>query len=109
MPLIKSASPKAFAQNVRTEMHAGKPQKQALAIAYSAAGEGKNKRPSNTSTQGGADPHSHHSARRSADYHDRVIDASYTRPSATKMTRAEHQLNNNEDSHSIGEYTGRNK
>jgi hypothetical protein len=34
MPLNKGKSSKAFSQNVRTEMHAGKPQKQALAIAY---------------------------------------------------------------------------
>jgi hypothetical protein len=35
MPLIKGKSPKAFSKNVETEMHAGKPQKTALAIAYS--------------------------------------------------------------------------
>lgn len=35
MPLLDSASKQAFSQNVSTEMHAGKPQKQALAIAYS--------------------------------------------------------------------------
>ncbi len=35
MPLLKSKSKKAFGKNVETEMHAGKPQKQALAIAYS--------------------------------------------------------------------------
>jgi hypothetical protein len=35
MPLIKGKSPKAFSKNVETEMHAGKGQKQALAIAYS--------------------------------------------------------------------------
>jgi len=35
MPLKKSSGKKAFTQNVRTEMHAGKPQKQAVAIAYS--------------------------------------------------------------------------
>lgn len=34
MPLIKGKSEKAFKQNIRTEMHAGKPQKQSLAIAY---------------------------------------------------------------------------
>jgi hypothetical protein len=41
MPLIKSASPKAFKQNIKTEMAAGKPQRQAVAIAYSEAGENK--------------------------------------------------------------------
>lgn len=34
MSLIKGKSEKAFKQNVRTEMHEGKPQKQSLAIAY---------------------------------------------------------------------------
>lgn len=35
MPLIEGRSPKAFSHNVGAEMNAGKPQKQALAIAYS--------------------------------------------------------------------------
>ena len=35
MPLVKSSSKKAFRENVRTEAHAGKPIKQAVAIAYS--------------------------------------------------------------------------
>ena len=35
MPLIKSKSPKAFSKNISTEIKAGKPQKQAVAIAYS--------------------------------------------------------------------------
>lgn len=35
MPLKKSASNKAFGANVKKEMAAGKPQKQAVAIAYS--------------------------------------------------------------------------
>ncbi len=34
MPLVKSTSRKAFSQNVETEMAHGKPQKQAVAIAY---------------------------------------------------------------------------
>jgi hypothetical protein len=45
MPLNKSGSKRAFSENVRTEMAAGKPQKQALAIAYSVQREGA-KRPS---------------------------------------------------------------
>jgi hypothetical protein len=39
MPLIKGKSRAAFSQNVKTEIAAGKPQKQAVAIAYSEAGE----------------------------------------------------------------------
>lgn len=35
MPLKKSKSKKAFSENVKAEMDAGRPQKQALAIAYS--------------------------------------------------------------------------
>lgn len=45
MPLTKSPSKKAFSQNVKREIQAGKPQKQAVAIAYSvkrkATGRGK--------------------------------------------------------------------
>jgi hypothetical protein len=44
MPLQRSKSPKAFSANVKAEMAAGKPQKQAVAIAYSekrAATKGK--------------------------------------------------------------------
>lgn len=35
MPLIKSKSDKSFKHNVKAEIKAGKPKKQALAIAYS--------------------------------------------------------------------------
>jgi hypothetical protein len=44
MPLIKGAkakSKKGFSTNVKREMEAGKPEKQAVAIAYSEAGEKK--------------------------------------------------------------------
>lgn len=34
MPLKKSSSKKAFKENIRKEIHAGKPVKQAVAIAY---------------------------------------------------------------------------
>jgi hypothetical protein len=34
MPLVKSASPAAFRKNVKTEIAHGKPQKQAVAVAY---------------------------------------------------------------------------
>lgn len=35
MPLWKTSTPRAFKHNIRTEYHAGKPIKQAVAIAYS--------------------------------------------------------------------------
>ena len=35
MPLVKSKSDKAFKSNIKAEIAAGKPQKQAVAIAYS--------------------------------------------------------------------------
>lgn len=35
MPLVKSASKGAFRKNIKAEIKAGKPQKQAAAIAYS--------------------------------------------------------------------------
>ncbi len=35
MPLVKSASKNAMRQNIKTEMARGKPQEQAVAIAYS--------------------------------------------------------------------------
>lgn len=34
MPLKKSASPKAFKENIKAEVKAGKPVKQAVAISY---------------------------------------------------------------------------
>jgi hypothetical protein len=43
MPLVKGKSKAAFSKNIKTEMAAGKPQKQAVAIAYSEAGEAKRK------------------------------------------------------------------
>ena len=47
MPLVKGAAartPKGFGENVKREMKSGKPQKQAVAIAYGEAGEKKGKK-----------------------------------------------------------------
>lgn len=47
MPMVKGKSAstrKGFSKNVETEMKAGKPQKQAVAIAYSEADRGKRRK-----------------------------------------------------------------
>lgn len=44
MPLKSGKSPKVMSQNIKTEMAAGKSQKQAIAIAYSKAGKSKGKK-----------------------------------------------------------------
>lgn len=46
MPLVKgkaAKTKKGFSENIKREMHAGKPQKQAVAIAYSEARRSKAK------------------------------------------------------------------
>ena len=43
-PLKKGKSKRAISDNIATEMHAGKPQKQAIAIAMEKAGKSKKKK-----------------------------------------------------------------
>ena len=76
MPLIKSTSKQAFAKNIATEMRAGRPQKQSIAIAYS------EKRAAQKAAH-----HSDHSAKRSRHYHSRVIEGTPIDRGARKMTR----------------------
>jgi hypothetical protein len=82
MPLIKSTSKKALSENIGKEINAGKPPKQAAAIAYS---------------EQRAASHSKHSASRSEKYHSETIDPVTVRKSESKMTRAENKPTNTGD------------
>ena len=51
VPLVKSTSKNAFRKNIKAEVAAGKPVKQAVAIAYSVKREAAKKAPSKASTK----------------------------------------------------------
>jgi hypothetical protein len=85
MPLNKSKSKQAFQENVGKEIAAGKPPKQAEAIAYS------EKREAAKSSH-----HSSHSEKRSQHYHEVVVGRTTKGP--TKMTQRRGQLDNREES-----------
>lgn len=93
MPLIKGKSNAAFQHNIKAEMAAGKPQRQAVAIAYSEAGEAKKRDRKERETA----HHSDHSRKRSEHYHSKVIEAQKVRKGPTMMTQARGQLINPEE------------
>ena len=96
MPLIKSTSPKAFGENIARERARGKPEKQAVAIAYAEKRAAEKKHT--------AHPHPHHSKHshtRSAHYHEHVAE-DMVRPvevlgTSTKAHKAEHAPQSAED------------
>jgi hypothetical protein len=91
MPLIKGKSKGAFEHNVKAEIAAGKPPKQAVAIAYS------EKREASKDPKKEPMHHSKHSADRSKHYHENVVATKVFR-GPTKMTQARSQkLQNDED------------
>jgi hypothetical protein len=59
LPLTKSTSKKAFIHNVAAEMNAGKPQRQAVAIAYSEKREAAKKHESKESKKAERKEHKH--------------------------------------------------
>lgn len=104
MPLMSGKSKSAFEHNIRAEIAAGKPPKQAVAIAY-ATKRHSGKTPHSDTSAGVSGPnrkmdmaehHSRHSAKRSADYHNTVSAQKVSRM-PYKMTRAEGQLINPEE------------
>jgi len=89
MPLTKSTSKKAFSHNVKAEIGAGKPPKQAVAIAYS------------TKREAQGDHHSAHSRKRSEHYHSKVasvVKGADVDRGATKMTKSKPKMKNFLDS-----------
>ena len=90
MPLIKSTSKEAFGKNIAAERAAGKPIKQAVAIAYS------------EKRAAGAKDTSHHSensAKRSSVYHKDVLEPNFTRFKADDkaMTKLNHKPQSDQD------------
>ena len=82
MPLTKSTSKGAFAHNVKAEIDAGKPPKQAVAIAYATKREAQK-------MAHGTEHHSAHSKKRSDSYHSNVVKGQTVKTSPNKMTRAQ--------------------
>jgi hypothetical protein len=52
MPLVKSSSKNAFRKNVKAEIAAGKPVKQAVAIAYSVKRDAAKAKPASSGKKG---------------------------------------------------------
>jgi hypothetical protein len=92
MPLIKSTSKQAFGKNIGAELRAGKPQKQAVAIAYAEKRAAEHPH------------HSEHSSKRSEHYHSKVtgqevrpVEVLHKAGATTKMHKSEHAPQSAED------------
>ena len=86
MPLIHSTGARAFGENVKREMAAGRPQKQAVAIAYSERREAAKD-----------SHHSSHSAKRSLHYHSQIVEPVEIDRGPNKMTRSRHARTSREE------------
>jgi hypothetical protein len=86
MPLIKSTSKQAFGENIAKERAAGKPRKQAVAIAYS-----------EQRAAGKADSHSKHSKERSEHYHSNTVAPNTVRATHTMATQLNSEPQSLED------------
>ena len=91
MPLIKSTSKAAFGKNIGAELKAGKPMKQAVAIAYS------EKRAAGGKDTPAGSHHSSHSASRSADYHSKTVEPNFVRHKSTMMTKLNQRKQSDQD------------
>jgi|HubBroStandDraft_3_1064219.scaffolds.fasta_scaffold250123_3 hypothetical protein len=72
MPLIKSASKKAFSSNVAAEMDAGKPQKQAVAIAYSEKREAQKHHNGDNEMKSSSHSKAAHHMKKAAHHHEKA-------------------------------------
>lgn len=84
MPLIKSTSKQAFGKNIGAELRAGKPMKQAVAIAYAEKNAAKK-----------SEHHSDHSSKRSRHYHEVVVGRTMRGPMKATVRRG--MISNDED------------
>ena len=104
MPLIKGTSKESFGKNVATEMAAGKPQRQAVAIAYAERHEAESSKRHHSPKHKETAHHSDHSSARSGHYHEHVagdqvrpVEVLHEFGATTKMHKSEHAPQSAED------------
>ena len=104
MPLIKGTSKESFGKNVATEMAAGKPEKQAVAIAYAEKHDAAKAKGHSSHKHKETAHHSDHSSARSGHYHEHVagdqvrpVEVLHKFGATTKMHKSEHAPESAED------------